>query len=159
MVLWDPVTVSCGHSFCRRCLGETLPSECCLCGEKLGLLGSRTPSSNVLLGNLLEKGLDTTAKVARLKRDLRELVSNRDFQEALRSLQKGIALGKVCVLSRDDAFLESVARLNEGAEGEGRLGDMRGTDRQVLPGYATCHQPRWLHCVSRRGTILGSPFH
>ncbi|XP_058024986.1 LON peptidase N-terminal domain and RING finger protein 1-like isoform X1 [Ahaetulla prasina] len=92
LVLWDPVTVSCGHSFCRRCLGETLPSECCLCGEKLGLLGSRTPSSNVLLGNLLEKGLNTAAKVARLKRDLRELVSNRDFQEALRTLEKGIDL-------------------------------------------------------------------
>ncbi|KAL7985844.1 hypothetical protein Chor_011010 [Crotalus horridus] len=92
LVLWDPVTVSCGHSFCRRCLGETLPSECRLCGEKLGLLGSRTPSSNVLLGNLLEKGLDPAAKVARLKRDLQELVSNRDFQEALRTLQKGIDL-------------------------------------------------------------------
>ncbi|KAG8128499.1 hypothetical protein E2320_015342 [Naja naja] len=92
VILRDPVTVSCGHSFCRRCLGETSHSECCLCGEKLDLLGSRTPSSNVLLGNLLEKGLDTAAKVARLKRDLRELVSNRDFQEALRTLQKGIGL-------------------------------------------------------------------
>ncbi|KAM3846281.1 LON peptidase N-terminal domain and RING finger protein 3-like isoform 3-T3 [Vipera latastei] len=90
LVLWDPVTVSCGHSFCRRCLGETLPSKCRLCGETLGLLGSRTPSSNVLLGNLLEKGLAPAAKVARLKRDLQELVSNRDFQEALRRLQKGI---------------------------------------------------------------------
>ncbi|XP_026551959.1 LON peptidase N-terminal domain and RING finger protein 3-like [Pseudonaja textilis] len=92
MILRDPVTVSCGHSFCKRCLGETSPPECCLCGEKLGLLGSRKLSSNVLLGNLLEKGLDTAAKVAQLKRDLRELVSHGDFQEALRTLQKGIGL-------------------------------------------------------------------
>ncbi|KAM6471517.1 LON peptidase N-terminal domain and RING finger protein 3-like isoform 2-T3 [Liasis olivaceus] len=92
LVLRDPVTVSCGHSFCRRCLGEALPPKCCLCGEKLALLGSRTASSNVLLGDLLERGLDRDAKVARLKRDLQELVSHGDVQGALRTLQKATAL-------------------------------------------------------------------
>ncbi|KAF7249536.1 LON peptidase N-terminal domain and RING finger protein 1, partial [Varanus komodoensis] len=92
LVLWDPVTVSCGHSFCRRCLGDGLPANCQLCEEKLALLGSRTVSSNVLLSNLLEKCLGKDAKAARLKIDLQGLLRIRDYRGALRTLQKAITL-------------------------------------------------------------------
>ncbi|XP_062976974.1 LON peptidase N-terminal domain and RING finger protein 1-like [Elgaria multicarinata webbii] len=92
LVLWDPVTVSCGHSFCRRCLDEDLPAKCRLCGGKLALLGSRTVASNVLLSNLLEKCLGKDAKVARLKMGLQELLRTRDYRGALRTLQKAVGL-------------------------------------------------------------------
>uniref|UniRef100_A0A670IH54 LON peptidase N-terminal domain and RING finger protein 1-like n=1 Tax=Podarcis muralis TaxID=64176 RepID=A0A670IH54_PODMU len=90
--LWDPVTVSCGHTFCRRCLGGDLPSKCRLCGGKSVLLGSRTVACNVLLCDLLEKCLDKGTQVARLKTDLQELLRSRDYRAALRSVQKGVAL-------------------------------------------------------------------
>ncbi|XP_032996225.1 LON peptidase N-terminal domain and RING finger protein 1-like isoform X1 [Lacerta agilis] len=90
--LWDPVTVSCGHTFCRRCLGGDLPSKCQLCGGKFVLLGSRTVSCNVLLCDLLEKCLDKGTQVARLKTDLQELLRSRDYRGALRSVQKAVAL-------------------------------------------------------------------
>ncbi|XP_020652601.3 LON peptidase N-terminal domain and RING finger protein 1 [Pogona vitticeps] len=92
LVLWDPVTVSCGHSFCRRCLGEALPAKCRLCGEKLALLGSRTVAGNVLLCNLLEKCLPKETKLARLKIDVGDLLRERDYRGALKTLQKGVDL-------------------------------------------------------------------
>ncbi|XP_053146880.1 LON peptidase N-terminal domain and RING finger protein 1-like isoform X2 [Hemicordylus capensis] len=108
LVLWDPVTVSCGHSFCRRCLGEDLPSKCQLCGAKLTLLGLRTVTCNVLLCSLLEKCLDKDTKVARLKTDLQELLENRDYRGALRTVQKGIGLAPddlVLRLYRSEAYM------------------------------------------------------
>ncbi|XP_061473425.1 LON peptidase N-terminal domain and RING finger protein 1-like isoform X2 [Rhineura floridana] len=92
LALWDPVTVSCGHSFCRRCLGEALPSKCRLCGEKVALLGSRTVACDVLLCNLMEKCLDKDTKLARLKIDLQQLLRSGDYRGALRTLRKGVAL-------------------------------------------------------------------
>ncbi|KAJ6667838.1 hypothetical protein lerEdw1_016159 [Lerista edwardsae] len=92
LTLWDPVTVSCGHSFCSRCLGEVLPSKCRLCGAKLTRLGSRPATCNVLLCSLLEKCLDKDTRLSRLKIDVQELLGDRDYRGALRTAQKGVAL-------------------------------------------------------------------
>lgn len=93
-VLWDPVTVSCGHSFCKRCLGDALPSRCLLCRGRLKLLGVRAVQGNVLLGSLLEKCLDRDTKLARLQSHLQDLLRSRDYRAALRTTQKGLELGK-----------------------------------------------------------------
>ncbi|XP_073211390.1 LON peptidase N-terminal domain and RING finger protein 1-like isoform X3 [Lepidochelys kempii] len=91
-VLWDPVTVSCGHSFCKRCLGDALPSRCLLCRGRLKLLGLRAVQGNVLLGSLLEKCLDRDTKLARLQSHLQDLLRSRDYRAALRATQKGLEL-------------------------------------------------------------------
>ncbi|XP_043408654.1 LON peptidase N-terminal domain and RING finger protein 1 isoform X4 [Chelonia mydas] len=91
-VLWDPVTVSCGHSFCKRCLGDALPSRCLLCRGRLKLLGVRAVQGNVLLGSLLEKCLDRDTKLARLQSHLQDLLRSRDYRAALRTTQKGLEL-------------------------------------------------------------------
>lgn len=90
-VLWDPVTVSCGHSFCKMCLGgyEGL-SRCPCCRERLRHRGS--VRCNVLLGGLLDKCLDAGFKIARLKSDLRELLKTRDYTEALRAAQRAVEM-------------------------------------------------------------------
>ncbi|XP_066469731.1 LON peptidase N-terminal domain and RING finger protein 1-like isoform X2 [Tiliqua scincoides] len=95
LALRDPVTVACGHSFCRRCLavgGEASPSKCGLCGARLTLSRSGALACNVLLCSLLEKCLDRDTKLARLKTDVQELLGVGDHGGALRTAQKGLAL-------------------------------------------------------------------
>ncbi|XP_064376970.1 LON peptidase N-terminal domain and RING finger protein 1-like isoform X2 [Dromaius novaehollandiae] len=55
LLLCEPVTVSCGHSFCEPCLGAALPARCPLCQERLRLLGVGAARRNVLLCGLLAK--------------------------------------------------------------------------------------------------------
>ncbi|XP_030427563.1 LON peptidase N-terminal domain and RING finger protein 3-like isoform X3 [Gopherus evgoodei] len=99
-VLREPVTVSCGHSFCKRCLGEPLPSRCLVCRGKLRLLGSRAVRCNVLLGGLLEKCLAREPRLARLQSHAQELLRSRDYRAALRAAQKGLELAPDDVLLR-----------------------------------------------------------
>nr|XP_032627542.1 LON peptidase N-terminal domain and RING finger protein 3-like isoform X2 [Chelonoidis abingdonii] len=107
-VLRDPVTVSCGHSFCKRCLGEPLPSRCLVCRGKLRLLGSRAVRCNVLLGGLLEKCLAREPRLARLQSHAQELLRSRDYGAALRAAQKGLELAPDDVslrLCRSEAYV------------------------------------------------------
>uniref|UniRef100_A0A452HS16 RING-type domain-containing protein n=1 Tax=Gopherus agassizii TaxID=38772 RepID=A0A452HS16_9SAUR len=103
-VLREPVTVSCGHSFCKRCLGEPLPSRCLVCRGKLRLLGSRAVRCNVLLGGLLEKCLAREPRLARLQSHAQELLRSRDYRAALRAAQKGLELGKRVNPMQGDGF-------------------------------------------------------
>lgn len=107
-VLRDPVTVSCGHSFCKRCLGEPLPSRCLVCRGRLRLLGARAVRCNVLLGGLLEKCLAREPRLARLQSHAQELLRSRDYRAALRAAQKGLELAPDDVslrLCRSEAYV------------------------------------------------------
>ncbi|XP_035415729.1 LON peptidase N-terminal domain and RING finger protein 1-like isoform X2 [Cygnus atratus] len=90
--LWEPVTVSCGHSLCTPCLGGAVPARCPLCQEKLKLLGVGGPRRNVVLCSLLEKCEDQGGRLAGLVARVRHHLTRGEAKEALGMAQKGVEL-------------------------------------------------------------------
>ncbi|OXB56489.1 hypothetical protein ASZ78_012007 [Callipepla squamata] len=90
--LWEPVTVSCGHSFCKPCLGEAVPSRCPVCRRRLKLLGVEAARCNVVLCNLLEKCEDRESRSARLAARVRRHLARGDLQDALGVARKGVEI-------------------------------------------------------------------
>ncbi|XP_068134485.1 LON peptidase N-terminal domain and RING finger protein 1-like [Hyperolius riggenbachi] len=90
--LWEPVTVPCGHTFCRRCLQGPAGSKCQVCQRGLELRGPQDLRCNTLVSNLLERCLDPETKVSRMTRDLQELVAQQCYEEAGKLASRAIGM-------------------------------------------------------------------
>lgn len=86
-LMCEPVTMSCGHSFCRRCLGAWLPSRCPTCKERLKQRDAKTIKNNVLVFSVIEKCCPEEMK---MKCHIQEKLKTCEFTEALRIAEDGI---------------------------------------------------------------------
>ncbi|XP_038647052.1 LON peptidase N-terminal domain and ring finger 1, like isoform X1 [Scyliorhinus canicula] len=82
--LAQPVTLRCGHTWCRHCLRRS-PS-CPACGEAAADLQSLRP--NVILSHLMAKWFPAEVRRTRDKIKLEELVAECRFPEALTLLEQ-----------------------------------------------------------------------
>ncbi|XP_072537352.1 LON peptidase N-terminal domain and RING finger protein 1 [Salminus brasiliensis] len=79
--LGEPVTVACGHSYCRGCLHRALVPRCQACGEDMGLsAGTLKPS--VALSALLEKWFPEEVRKARRVGEAEALLRSKHWDEA-----------------------------------------------------------------------------
>lgn len=90
-LMCEPVTVACGHTFCRRCVGSFLLSRCPTCKERLKPRDTRSMKNNVLLISVVEKCCPDDTKV---KYQILERLKAKEFTEALRVANEGITRGK-----------------------------------------------------------------
>ncbi|XP_078078059.1 LON peptidase N-terminal domain and RING finger protein 2-like isoform X2 [Mustelus asterias] len=94
-LLFEPVSMPCGHTFCRRCVVEEAVSQCRLC--QLPGAGSRaSPESslrlNVLLCNLLEKWFPSECRGRRLQLEAAGLLRSGDYTAALGLCERAVSL-------------------------------------------------------------------
>lgn len=90
-LMCEPVTISCGHTFCRRCVGGYLPSKCPVCKERLKQRDLRAQKNNVLLIGVVEK---CCPDEARMKCQILEKLKLSNFEEALHVANEGLQLCK-----------------------------------------------------------------
>ncbi|XP_044137115.1 LON peptidase N-terminal domain and RING finger protein 1-like isoform X2 [Bufo gargarizans] len=88
--LWEPVTLACGHTFCKKCL--KVANRCQICKQRLKFRGGQELRGNTLLSSLLDKCLDMETKVKRITRDLEDLISVQQYEEAVKVACKGVAM-------------------------------------------------------------------
>nr|XP_015799099.2 LON peptidase N-terminal domain and ring finger 1, like isoform X1 [Nothobranchius furzeri] len=75
----EPVTLACGHSYCRRCLRRRLVLKCKLCGEAV----AGKEKVNVTLCGLLEKWFPGELKEWKKLREVDSLCKRKRYREAV----------------------------------------------------------------------------
>ncbi|KAG7461845.1 hypothetical protein MATL_G00195420 [Megalops atlanticus] len=102
-LLSEPLTVSCGHTYCKRCLQRDLFSKCKLCSNDMRRRAEMPLlRPNVILSNLLEKCYPSEAKIFKDISKVEDLLRKRLFEEALAlsnsiiESDPGEALARMC---------------------------------------------------------------
>lgn len=88
----EPVTVSCGHSYCRSCLQQTCLSKCKKCQKEIG--AKHLLRANVLLCGLLEKWFPEEIQKTKRIAEVKELLRRQHFTQAVSLATKLIQSGK-----------------------------------------------------------------
>ncbi|XP_068445082.1 LON peptidase N-terminal domain and RING finger protein 1 [Clinocottus analis] len=78
--LGEPVTIACGHSYCKRCLQRQLLSKCKLCSADVG---GGEEKANVILCGLFEKWFPDEMKRSKTLCEVDELCRRRRYHEAV----------------------------------------------------------------------------
>lgn len=100
--LGEPVTVPCGHTYCRRCLRRELRARCRRCRDRLLPAGGTSPAAaplrtSVVLNQLAEKWFPGECEKARTGSRLEELLAQGRFREALAAASQALRAGEAGV--------------------------------------------------------------
>ncbi|KAG8553550.1 hypothetical protein GDO81_003460 [Engystomops pustulosus] len=90
--IYEPVTLPCGHTFCKKCLDtQRCRSQCNLC--RATQEGTEHHFRvNVLLSNILAKWFPSEVQAAKLRHEGNALLSDSKLQEALDKYNEAISL-------------------------------------------------------------------
>lgn len=88
----EPVTVTCGHSYCRSCLQQSFLPKCKKCREEFG--AKHLLCVNVLLCGLLEKWFPEEIQKTKRIAEVKGLLRSRRFSQAVSLATKLLQSGK-----------------------------------------------------------------
>lgn len=89
----DPVTVTCGHTYCRRCLQHSAFSKCKLCSEDIRTRPGE-PRLNVILCGLLEKWFPEDVKRTKYIEEAETLLKSKQYENAIALTSQLLESGK-----------------------------------------------------------------
>ncbi|KAM4621258.1 LON peptidase N-terminal domain and RING finger protein 1 [Polymixia lowei] len=137
-LMCEPATMSCGHSFCRSCVGAYLPSKCPSCKERFKQRDVKNIKNNVLLISLAEK---CCPEEARMKCHIQEKLKSKEFTEALRMADDGVELAP------DDLSLKLY-------RAEANMGLMCFSEALTDLDHLCCLRPNWTEGFYHKGNAL-----
>lgn len=94
-LLSKPVTIPCGHTFCRRCLHKEQTNTCKKCGvthHNIEISGMKT---NVLLSDIVQKWFPMECHARQLKEEANKYLVNGEFEKAIALYGEAIQIGKL----------------------------------------------------------------
>ncbi|KAJ9600071.1 hypothetical protein L9F63_009640 [Diploptera punctata] len=91
-ILLHPVTTSCGHTFCRKCLSKGSSRNCKICGQKFA--SGKVLEANVLMKGLTEKWWPQEIRAARLREEGNELFQRNEVEAALHKYGEAATIGE-----------------------------------------------------------------
>ncbi|KAG8225846.1 hypothetical protein J437_LFUL004775 [Ladona fulva] len=91
-VLHQPVTASCGHTFCKKCLNNELGNLCVRCGHRLNV--GWPLETNVLIKCLVEKWWSPELRAVQLRDEGNELFLRNQVEAALLKYDEAYRLGE-----------------------------------------------------------------
>uniref|UniRef100_A0A3P9HFN6 LON peptidase N-terminal domain and ring finger 1 n=1 Tax=Oryzias latipes TaxID=8090 RepID=A0A3P9HFN6_ORYLA len=137
-LMCEPVTMSCGHTFCRRCVGGYLPSKCPMCKERLKPNDVKAMKNNVLLISVVEK---CYPEETRVKCQIHEKLKANEFAEALRIVNEELRLAP-------DVKTLRLFRV------EANCGLRRFSDTLTDFDYLCCLHPKWTESAALQSFSL-----
>ena len=93
--MWNqPISMNCGHTFCRPCLEKTQPKACPKCKQVYHYTRVSNLRTSVLLQTTIDKWFPDELASAKLKSEGNKLFQQRKFDKAIEIYTKAFSHGK-----------------------------------------------------------------
>ncbi|XP_047932554.2 LON peptidase N-terminal domain and RING finger protein 3 isoform X1 [Anser cygnoides] len=143
--LFEPVSLPCGHTFCKKCLERERPprARCVLCREEGGAAGGQLPRVNVILSNLLAKWFPCQVKASQLRHEGNRLYEEKKPQAALQKYNEALSLAP-----NDHLLYSNRSQINS---------TLKACEEALHDAETACRlQPYWLKGHLRKGQALAN---